>query len=150
MDPRMWQNGIGILEKLQVCFPSAPPESSTSNTSADGITPVSFFRGRKLYGRALKLPKGHKGVVVTNTDRILPKATQPPTEDEEEEEMEADVKVLEEQATFDEVMVWGHEVVVDEGSDPYVRGVEEWIGFAEQVRFVFWFPGCWTFSQGQH
>lgn len=74
--------------------------------------------------------------MVTNADRILPKAIQPPAEDEEEEEVEADVKVLDEQATFDEVMVWGHEVVVDEGSDPYVRGVEEWIGFAAQVRCV--------------
>lgn len=67
--------------------------------------------------------------MVSSTDRILPKAVQ----DEDEEEAEPEVKILEEQATFDEVMVWGHELVVDEDSDPYVRGVEEWIGFAEQV-----------------
>lgn len=70
--------------------------------------------------------------MVSSTDRILPRAVQ----DEGEEEEDLEVKVLEEQATFDEVMVWGHEVVVDEGSDPYVRGVEEWIGFAEQVRSI--------------
>lgn len=81
----------------------------------------------------LKLPKGYKGFVVSSTDRILPKTTQP-DEEEDEEEKEEDVKVLEEQATFDELMVWGHEAVFDGGSDPYVRGVEEWIGFAEQVR----------------
>ena len=97
---------------------------------ADGKT-VSYFRGRKLYGKSLKLPKGFKGIVVSSTDRILPKETS--LEEEEDEDMQSEeVKVLEEQATFDEVMVWGHEVVVEE-ADPYVRGVEEWIGFAGQV-----------------
>ena len=53
-------------------------------------------------------------------------------EQDEEEEEELDVKIMQEQSMFDEIVVWGHEAIMDE-SDPYVRGLEEWIGFAEQV-----------------
>ncbi|KAH7626083.1 ribonuclease H2, subunit C [Sordaria sp. MPI-SDFR-AT-0083] len=37
------------------------------------------------------------------------------------------------QAEFEEVVVWGHESLADAGGDAYVRGVEEWIGFAERI-----------------
>lgn len=42
------------------------------------------------------------------------------------------VKILEEQASFDAVVLWGHESTPDE-NDPYVKGIEEWIAFAETV-----------------
>ena len=35
-------------------------------------------------------------------------------------------------ATFDEVVVWGHETVV-ETDNSFVRGVDEWVIFAEAV-----------------
>lgn len=41
--------------------------------------------------------------------------------------------VLETQAEFDEMMIWGHESIADAASDPYIRGVEEWTMMAEQV-----------------
>lgn len=47
-------------------------------------------------------------------------------------EKPVDVKVMEQKAVFDEIMVWGHEAVPD-AVDVYVKGVEEWIGFAEAV-----------------
>jgi len=47
------------------------------------------------------------------------------------------VKILEEQASFDEVVLWGHESTPDE-TDPYVKGIEEWIAFAETVCCVPW------------
>lgn len=83
--------------------------------------------------------------MLTATDRVLRSREQElarrrrdeegePRDGEEEEEEE--VKILEEQASFEEVLVWGHEAVVDVGEDAYVRGVEEWIGFAESVCFV--------------
>lgn len=80
----------------------------------------------------MKIPAGYKGVVLSASDNILPKKTPAKAEMEDEEEEEREVKVMEEQSTFDEIMVWGHETMMDE-SDPYVRGLEEWIGFAEQV-----------------
>jgi len=72
---------------------------------------------------------------LSSTDRVLPRPQQEKDEEEEDEEgeKEEEVKVLEEQAEFEDVMVWGHEVVVDASEDCYVRGVEEWIGFAESV-----------------
>ena len=58
-------------------------------------------------------------------------------EDEEDEGKDEGVKVMEEQAEFDEIMVWGHEVVVDAAEDCYARGVEEWIDFAESVSLLY-------------
>lgn len=57
---------------------------------------------------------------------------------------EADVKVVEEQAGFEDIMIWGHESLPDEMADPYVRGMEEWIAFAETVcPSVFgWWGSC--------
>jgi ribonuclease H2 subunit C len=77
----------------------------------------------------LKIPAGYNGVVVSALDDILPKKE---VEGDDEEEEEPEVKIMEEKSVFDEVMIWGHEAVMDE-SDPYVRGLEEWIGFAEQI-----------------
>lgn len=48
-------------------------------------------------------------------------------------EDEIPLGALEMKAEFDEMMIWGHESVADAASDPYVRGVEEWIKVAEQV-----------------
>jgi ribonuclease H2 subunit C len=81
----------------------------------------------------LKIPVGYKGVVLSATNDVLPNKELAKAETEEDEEEKPEVKIMEEQSAFDEIMVWGHEAVMDE-SDPYVRGLEEWIGFAEQVR----------------
>lgn len=90
--------------------------------------------------------------MVRRTERVLPKTNgtngtrhglsgiRPLGDDEEEEEeenreAEEDVKVLEEIGTFDEVIVWGHEQM-PAGDDVFVRGIEEWIGFAEAMHGV--------------
>lgn len=52
----------------------------------------------------------------------------------------ADVKVVEEQSEFEDIMIWGHESLPDEMADPYVRGMEEWIQFAEMVCYSIF--GC--------
>ncbi|KAG0652804.1 hypothetical protein D0Z07_0644 [Hyphodiscus hymeniophilus] len=100
--------------------------------ATDGKT-IAYFRGRKLHGKQLKMPDGYRGVVLSSSDAILPQkdpARAEAREDDDEEEPE--VKIMEEQGVFEEIMVWGHEAVMDE-FDPYVRGLEEWIGFAEQI-----------------
>ena len=53
-------------------------------------------------------------------------------EEDDEEEVVEPTKVVEEVGTFDEMSVWGHEQV-SEDDDAFVRGVEEWIGFAEAM-----------------
>ena len=42
------------------------------------------------------------------------------------------VKVLEKRTVFDEFVVWGHEAV-PAGDDPFIKGVDEWVKFAEAV-----------------
>lgn len=63
-------------------------------------------------------------------------ATQQPAQDAEAEVVEVTpqepVKILETQGTFDEMIVWGHEFL-PAADDSYVKGVEEWIKFAETV-----------------
>ena len=66
------------------------------------------------------------------SEDILPKKDSATGEVEEDEEEEPEVKIMEEQSVFDQIMIWGHEAVMDE-SDPYVRSLEEWMGLAEQV-----------------
>ena len=53
-------------------------------------------------------------------------------DDEEDDEEDEPVKVLEETAVFQEIFVWGHEAV-PEADHPFVRGIEEWIAFADAV-----------------
>ncbi|MCJ1409317.1 hypothetical protein MMC19_003396 [Ptychographa xylographoides] len=146
---------------------------------------VAYFRGRKLFGREVKLRDDYRGmqflivnrklhegsdgrtiltqwrnigVVVGETDRTLPQsstinnsgseaqgpqmsipAKEEEEEEEEEEELDEDetepVKILEEVAVFDKIVVWGHEQIPDD-EDIFVRGVEEWIDFAEAIHTV--------------
>jgi ribonuclease H2 subunit C len=51
-------------------------------------------------------------------------------------ERDEPVKVLEKQATFQEFVVWGHEALPT-ADDPFIKGVEEWIQFAEAVCIFF-------------
>lgn len=75
----------------------------------------------------------HIGIVVEHTERILPPKRRA-TGDETENQMEQEgpVKVLEQQATFDEFVVWGHEEL-PAADDAFVKGVEEWLKMAEAV-----------------
>jgi ribonuclease H2 subunit C len=105
-------------------------------TFADNKT-ISYFRGRKLHGKQLKVPKGYRGVVLSSTDRILPKeSSSVMVEDDQDTEETPEVKVMEEQSEFDDIMVWGHEALPEDAADPYVRGMEEWIVFAREVCYL--------------
>ena len=56
-------------------------------------------------------------------------------DDEDEDEAGDDQiphKALDQVGTFDTLVVWDHEVLPD-NDDVYVRGIEEWIGFAETM-----------------
>lgn len=51
-----------------------------------------------------------------------------------EAEPEEPVKIMEMQSTFDEFVVWGHEAL-PAADDTFVKGVEEWLQFADAVCF---------------
>ncbi|KAI0396735.1 ribonuclease H2, subunit C [Xylariaceae sp. FL0594] len=115
----------------------SPCETFWHPTKTTDNTQTAYFRGRKLQGKAVKLPEGYYGTVVEKTEPTPGASAQPPAaEDLEEIENPEDVvqvAVMKGRATFDELMVWGHESTTDATADPYVRGMEEWIAFAEEI-----------------
>ena len=96
-------------------------------------TSTAFFRGRKLQGTTVKLPEGYRGVVAVTSAAEEP-STRPDEVEVVDLEAETPQGTLQTQATFDEMVVWGHESAVDAAADPYLRGAEEWLGLAEKVR----------------
>ena len=73
------------------------------------------------------------GVVAVPTDRVLPPTQRADNQGADDEtEAEEPVKILETQGTFDDFVVWGHEAV-PAADDTFVKGVEEWLQFAEAV-----------------
>lgn len=69
------------------------------------------------------------GVVALPTDRLVPANR---NRNIENELLEEPVKILESQATFDNFIVWGHEIP-PAADDTFVKGVDEWIKLAEAV-----------------
>ncbi|KAL3435643.1 ribonuclease H2 non-catalytic subunit-domain-containing protein [Aspergillus tetrazonus] len=100
-----------------------------STDEKDKDLQTAYFRGRRLRGRRVQLPEGYEGVVVTHTEREIPNATDSVTVSKEGENNKS-VKLLEKQATFGDYVVWGHEVI-PAADDSFVKGVEEWVKFAE-------------------
>ncbi|KAG9200858.1 hypothetical protein G6514_006566 [Epicoccum nigrum] len=119
------------------------------------------FRGRHLHGTPLPIPPGYTGAVLLTTEKVLPRVPKPnpsvmhhldsdgngdgepmyahercvdeegnPADDEGGYMEEEEVKMAQEVGSFEELVVWGHGGVVGEG-DEYVRGIREWVGFAE-------------------
>ena len=115
--------------------------------SPDG-EPVAYFRGRKLKGKEVRVPTGYRGVAVKKNSeegrdavedrrrRRRNEYTNEYGDEVGEEEEEEQVAVLEEVAAFEEVVVWDHEKVVED-DDGIVKGLAEWIRFAEAVSLVF-------------
>lgn len=104
--------------------PNVPP--------LDG-TKTSYFRGRKLQGKAVKLPEGYRGAVATTpaAEQSLERPEDVGVIDLEPEMPQGSLQV---QAEFDEMIVWGQGAGVD-ASDPYLRGAEEWVALAEKVGY---------------
>lgn len=80
----------------------------------------------------MKLPEGYTGVVVASKA-----ASNDQKRYDEDEEDRVEETISEEVATFDEVMVWDHGTMPDESSDTYLRGIEEWMSFAQTVCVSF-------------
>ncbi|KAI1452762.1 ribonuclease H1 small subunit [Annulohypoxylon moriforme] len=102
-------------------------------------TKTAYLRGRKLQGKVVKLPEGYYGTIVEKTE---PKKPEKPSNEEEMTEIieieddsddQIETGAMRGKATFDELMVWNHESLADSNEDPYIRGMEEWISFAEQI-----------------
>ncbi|KAK5634180.1 hypothetical protein RRF57_009894 [Xylaria bambusicola] len=116
-----------------------PSSTFWNPTQTSEEVQTAYMRGRKLYGKAVKLPEGYHGIVVEKTDAKDQTSTM------SQELMGEDVEAIESpdeqlkvdtmrgKAVFDQLMIWGHESTSDSTADPFVRGMEEWIAFAEEV-----------------
>ncbi|CAI9634338.1 unnamed protein product [Alternaria burnsii] len=102
----------------------------------------SYFRGRHLHGTALPLPKNYTGAILHVTDQQLPQSQTQPQQlpaDEDDEDAETEesipieVNIAEQVGEFDQVIVWGHGGEVDGSGDAFIRGMSEWVGFAESM-----------------
>ncbi|EIT73144.1 putative ribonuclease H2 subunit C [Aspergillus flavus] len=94
---------------------------------------TAYFRGRKLRGRRVAIPEGYEGIVALPTERVMPSTQRNANSTiNEETEQEEPVKILEKQATFNEYVVWGHELT-PAADDSFVKGVEEWLKLAEAM-----------------
>lgn len=145
---------IGVAKRYwdpQIADTTDPAQTEQNKTSLEERPAakkprVSYLRGRKLLGRTIALPAGYTGVVVQKTGEFLPppvperqaKARNLAYDDDGVDESEAEdepseVEILSRTAEFHGLAVWGHESVPTD-EDPYVKGVEEWIAFAEKVR----------------
>ena len=51
---------------------------------------------------------------------------------DEDEEPKEKIGTLSEVGSFDKIVVWGHESIA-EGDSPFIKGMDEWIKFAEAV-----------------
>ncbi|KAK6431330.1 hypothetical protein LTR95_012513 [Oleoguttula sp. CCFEE 5521] len=109
-----------------------------SPTSSSNGTSTAYFRGRKLRGKTVKLPAGYEGALLEKTEKQIIAKPAPPAFDEngELEEIVAvqdfESKVMDRKASFEEVVVWGHDALPEDG-DEFVKGLGEWIGFAEAI-----------------
>ena len=85
----------------------------------------------------MELPQGYEGVVVEDAGIEDPNLDQNRmvVDPENENDEVGEVKILKKVSSFDNVVLWKHGSLV-EGDDAFVKGLDEWIGFAE----VVWSP----------
>lgn len=138
---RYWnpKNTPGTSNSRIALLRTSPADLGTDNSSE------AYFRGRKLKGREVQVPDGYRGALVQPTASRLElasgvssqtKVDVVPAGDEEDDDTAAEnmeVVVLKENGSFDRLVVWGHEGLVED-DDPFVKGVEEWINFSQAVR----------------
>lgn len=95
----------------------------------------------------------HPGVVTTQSDRTLDSGStkaqnqngarghyseedENDAENPDDDEDSTPVNILEMQGIFDDMIVWDHEKL-PESDDAFVKGIHEWIGFANAVSLFF-------------
>ena len=117
----------------------------------------SYFRGRKLRGQEVDLPQGYRGVIVKEAGKEKT-ATQSHDKgdgdgdgdgEEEGEEDQEEATMLKEVGSFEKIVVWNHESMVN-GDDAFVKGVSEWIDFAEAVSLPITYPVPITVADKTH
>ncbi|KAF5589564.1 ribonuclease H2 subunit C [Fusarium subglutinans] len=80
------------------------------------------------------MPEQYRGLVVERASEKDPKtANEDVVEDLDADQESEQIGSMKITAGFDEMVVWGHEVVADASADPYVRSMEEWLQMADRI-----------------
>ncbi|KAF3901511.1 hypothetical protein ABW20_dc0108153 [Dactylellina cionopaga] len=115
----------------------------STGTDTPVETHTSYFRGRKLIGTKLVVPDGYEGRVLDGppSNPPLTSGQQKETlyQDDEQDDDDDEIKEAAQWTTassFSEIMVWGHEIAVNETQDGVVKGIEEWMGMSSIVRLL--------------
>lgn len=88
-----------------------------------------------MKGKELKVPQGYRGVIVreiAENEAAQNARKQTQLDEEDDENDEEDVSEIREIGSFDEIMLWGHESIIED-DDTFAKGMGEWIKFAELV-----------------
>ncbi|KAK5078204.1 hypothetical protein LTR64_003389 [Lithohypha guttulata] len=100
------------------------PRSETDGTE------TAYFRGRRLRGRVINMPEKYTGLVLRTSAKTIIEPTSPAVQDEDEDDEEPElpvpIKVIEQVSNFDKM-------ILPPADDTMVKGVEEWIAFAEAI-----------------
>lgn len=126
---------IGRPPLPKVCtYPLRIRRALDSQALIDG-TKLAYFRGRKLHGKTVKLPEQCRGVVVERRQEkgLQPAAEEPVVVIDDDEAEKGPAGTMQVTAEFDEMVIWGHETLVDAAEDPYIRSMEEWLQVSGQV-----------------
>ncbi|RMY67804.1 hypothetical protein D0862_15046 [Hortaea werneckii] len=150
--------------------PTALPDDDGTKNSLQ----TAHFRGRKLQGRKIRLPKGYIGRILqkpADEDKASDVNQQHSQRQQQQQQRghegtaenageegaggeedgdvsgsTAPVGMLETRGTFDALTIWEHEYAPLEGEeDGFARGIGEWIGFAEAVSFSSSFSFLFSF-----
>ncbi|KAM4055687.1 ribonuclease h2 non-catalytic subunit [Hirsutella rhossiliensis] len=113
---------------------AAPVSEYWTPIQADDSTSIAYFRGRKLRGRTLPLPDDYQGVVVERKSQEQANKQSHPQEHDQQGAGGVETDTLQVTTRFDKVLVWSHEASTDPATDPYVRGMDEWLQVAGKVR----------------
>ena len=62
----------------------------------------------------------------------------PVAEEGDGEEGKEEVKIFKGLANFGDVVVWGHDIALEESREYVVKGMDEWIGLASKVGAFCW------------
>ena len=95
-----------------------------------------------MRGQEVKVAQGYRGVIVKESGKekiAFQKGEDGRYEREGEgrlEEEQEDMTVLNEIGSFDNLLIWNHESIINE-DDAFVKGLNEWISFAEAVSHAF-------------
>ena len=136
--PRYWAPEIAQGQSTFVSRLCSSSKTNLKNVVIDGKL-ESYFRGRKLRGQEVDLPQGYRGVIVKEAGKektALQSHDKGDLEGEKAEEEQEEATLLEEVGSFEKMVIWNHESMVN-GDDAFVKGVSEWIDFAEAVSHVF-------------